>query len=84
MALNAVLIILTLCRTNPGFYVSAVQVFLKTLWENEKSLVTSNFSLFHSVFHLFGELPTIFVKFDVVVYNLFQSGKVYNSSSGEG
>ena len=30
------------------------QAFLKTLWEKEKLLVTSNFSFSHSVFHLFG------------------------------
>ena len=29
---------------------------LKTLWEKEKLLVTSNFSFSHSVFYLFGEL----------------------------
>ena len=33
---------------------------LKTLWEKEKSLVTSNFSFSHSVFYPFGELPAIF------------------------
>ena len=27
---------------------------LKTLWEKEKLLITSNFSFFHSVFYLFG------------------------------
>ena len=36
--------LLTLSQTSPGFYVSAVQVFLKTLQEKEKLLVTSNFS----------------------------------------
>ena len=29
-------ILLTLSQTNPGFYVSAVQVSLETLWEKEK------------------------------------------------
>ena len=41
---------LTISQTSPGFYVSAVQVFLKTLWEKEKLLVTSNFSFSHCVF----------------------------------
>ena len=30
------------------------QAPLKTLWEKEKLLVTSNFSFSHSVFYLFG------------------------------
>ena len=40
---------------------------LKTLWEKEKLLVTSNFSFSHSVFYLFGELSPIFVKIKIVV-----------------
>ena len=44
---------LTLSQTSPGFYMSAVRL-LKTLWEKEKLLVTSNFSFSHSVFSLFG------------------------------
>ena len=47
---------LTLSQTSPGFYVYAVQVFLKTLREKEKLLVTSNFSFSHSVFYTFQEL----------------------------
>ena len=49
---------------------------LKTLWEKEKLLVTSNFSISHSVFYPFGELATIFVKFKIVVCKLFQLGRV--------
>ena len=41
---------LTLYQTSPCFNVLAVQVFLKTPWEKEKLLVTSNFSFSHSVF----------------------------------
>ena len=36
---------------------------LKTPWDKEKLLVTSNFSISHSVFYLFGELSAIFFKF---------------------
>ena len=36
-------------RNSPVFHVSAVQV-LKTLWEKEKLLVTSNFSFFPKCF----------------------------------
>ena len=34
---------------------------LKTLWEKEKLLVTSNFSFFHSVFYPLRELSVIFI-----------------------
>ena len=44
---------------------------LKTLWEKEKLLVTSNFSFFHSVFYLFEELSAIFIRLKVVVCSLF-------------
>ena len=43
---------------------------LKTLWEKEKLLVTSNFSFSHSIFYPFGKLSTI--KFEIVVCKLFQ------------
>ena len=44
---------------------------LKTLLEKEKLLVTSNFSFTHSVFYPFWEF-SIFTKFRIVVYKLFQ------------
>ena len=44
---------------------------LKTLWEKEKLLVTSNFSFSHSVFYPFGELSAIYVKLEIVVCKLF-------------
>ena len=40
---------------------------LKTLWEKEKSLLTSNFSFSHSVFNPFGNLSATFIKFKIVV-----------------
>ena len=55
---------------------------LKTLWEKEKLLVTSNFSFSHSVFYLFGELSAIFIKFEIVVCQLFQFGSIENLSFG--
>ena len=48
---------------------------LKTLWNKEKLLVTSNFSFSHSVFYLFRGLSAIFIKFKIVVCKLFQFGK---------
>ena len=44
---------------------------LKTLWEKEKLLITSNFSFSHHVFYPFGELSAIFIKSKVVVCKLF-------------
>ena len=43
---------------------------LKTLWEEEKLLIMSNFSFSHSVFYPFEELSAIFIKFEIVVCNL--------------
>ena len=59
----------------PWFYVSAATSLLKTAWEKEKLLVTSNFSFSHSVFYPFGELSNILIKFVIVVCKLFRSGK---------
>ena len=39
---------------------------LKTVWENEKLLATSNFSFSCSVFYPFEELSAIFIKFEIV------------------
>ena len=57
---------------------------LKKLQEKEKLLVTSNFSFSHSVFYPFGELLTIFIKFIIDVFKLFQFGRVQNLSLGKG
>ena len=56
-------------QTSTGFHVSAIEVFRKH-WENEKLLITSNFSFSHCVFYQFGELSVIFVKFEIVVCKL--------------
>ena len=39
---------------NETFWCPWETSLLKTLWEKEKLLVTSNFSFSHSVFYLFG------------------------------
>ena len=49
---------------------------LKTLWEKEKLLVTSNFSFSHSVFCLLGALSAIVIQFEIVICKLFQFGRV--------
>ena len=48
---------------------------LKTQWEKEKLLVTSNFSFSHSAFYPFGELSAIFMKFGIVASILFSVWK---------
>ena len=50
--------------------------FLKTLWEKEKLLATSNFSFSHSVFYTLRKLSAILIKFEIVVCKLFQFGRV--------
>ena len=63
---------------------------LKTLWEKEKLfekeklLKMSNFSFPSSVFYLFGELPTFFIKFEIVICKLFQFGRIHDQSFGKG
>ena len=57
---------LRVCSTN----------LLKTPWEKEKLLIMSNFSFSHSVFYPFGELPAIFIKYEIIVCKLFQLGPV--------
>ena len=49
---------------------------LKTLWEKKKLLETSNFAFYHYVFYPFGELSAIFIKFEIVIRELFQIGRV--------
>ena len=49
---------------------------LKTLREKKKLLVTSNFSVSHSVFSPSGKLSAIFIKFEIVVCKLFQFTRV--------
>ena len=66
---------LTLSQASSGFYVCTTSL-LKTLWEREKLLVTSNFSFSQSVFYWFRELSAIFFKFEIVICKLFQFRKV--------
>ena len=57
---------LRVCSTN----------LLKTLWEKEKLLVTSNFFFSYSVFYSFGELSAVFIEFEIIVCKLFQFERV--------
>ena len=62
---------LTLSQTSPGYYVFALQVFLKTLCEKEKLLVTSNFSFSPTVLYPFGQLSAILIKLKLSSANSF-------------
>ena len=64
---------LCVCSTSP----------LKTLWEKEKLLVTSNFSFSHSVFYPFQNFSAVFIKLEIVVCKLFQFGRLQNLSLGK-
>ena len=44
---------------------------LKTLWEKEKLVVTSNFSFSHSAFYPFGQLSSIFIKLKIAIWKLY-------------
>ena len=68
----------------PRFLRVCCTSLLKTLRENEKLLVTSNFSFSHSVFYQCRDLSAIFIKFETVVCILFEFGRVYNLSFGKG
>ena len=49
---------------------------LKTLWDKEKLLITSNFSFSHRVFYPSEEVSLIFIKLLIFVCKLFQFGQV--------
>ena len=72
---------LNLPQTIPCFHVSAVLVLRKHCEKKEKLLLTSNFSLSHSIFYPFGELSANLPKFEIVV---FEFGGVLNLSFGKG
>ena len=61
---------------NPWFLRVWGTSLLKTLWEKEKLLVTSNFSFSHKVFYPSAELSAIFIKFEIVVCKHFEFGRV--------
>ena len=60
----------------PWFLRDCSTSLLKTLWEKEKLLKTSNFSFSHSVFYLSGEYSAICNKLEIVVCKLVQFGRV--------
>ena len=68
----------------PWFLLVYSTCLLKTMWEKEKLLITSNFSFSRIVFYPFGELSAIFIKFEIVICKFFQFGRVINLSFGKG
>ena len=73
--------VLTLSQTSPGFMCLQCKSFENTM-KKEKRLKTSNFSFSRNIFYPFRELFAIF-KFRIVIWKLFQFGKVYNLSYGK-
>ena len=60
----------------PWFLCVCSTSLLKTLWEKKDLFITRNFSFSQSVFYLFGELSSIFMKTEIVLCKLFQFGRV--------
>ena len=54
--------LLALSQTSPGFLHVFCTSLLKTLWDKEKLLETSNFSFSHDVLYPFYELSAILIK----------------------
>ena len=78
---------LELCKpfpNKPWFLCVRSTRLLKTQWEKEKLLVTSNFSISHCVFYSFAELSVIFIKFEIVAYKLCHFGRAKNLQFGKG
>ena len=71
-----ILVLINPFPNQPWFLRICSTGFFKTQGEQEKLLVTSNFSFSHSVFYPFEELFTNFIKVNIVVCNLFQFGRV--------
>ena len=57
---------------------------LKTVWEKEILLITSNFSFSHIVFYLSGEFSTILIKFEIDVCKLFEFERRVNLQGYKG
>ena len=55
----------------PWFLLNCSTSLLKTLWEKEGLLVTSNFSFSLSVFYQFGQLSAFFIKSKIVLCKVF-------------
>ena len=68
--------LVNLFQNKPWFLHVCSKSHLKTLWEKEKLLVTSNFSFSHNVFYPFGKLSAIFIKCEIVVCKVFQFQRV--------
>ena len=60
------------------------RILLKTLWEKEKLLITSNFSFFPQCFLPIWKTQPFSLTFKIFIRKLFQVGKVQNLSFGKG
>ena len=82
--MSRIQIILTPSQQALVFTCLQYKSFENTVGEKEKLLIMSNFSFSHNVFCPFGELSTIFIKFEIVVWKLFQFGSVLILLFGKG
>ena len=81
--LSLLLILFKLFPNKPWFLCVCSTSPLKTLWEKEKFLFTSNSSFSHSVFYPFRKLSAVFIKFETVICKPFRFGTVKNMSFGK-
>ena len=82
------LYLLPLFPNKPWFLHVCSTSLLKTLWEKEKLLVTSNFPFTHSVFYPYDALSFIFIKFEpfpkqALVFTCLQH-KPFENTVGKG
>ena len=64
------------CPNKPWFLHVCSRTLLKTVWEKEKLLLTSNFSFSHHVFYPLGELSAILIKHKIVVCKMSWLGSL--------
>ena len=60
----------------PWFLCVCSTSLLNAQWEKEKLLITSNISFFHGVFFSFEEIFAVNIKFEIIIWKLFQFGRV--------
>ena len=61
---------------NKPWFLGVFTSLLKTLWEKEELLVTSNFSSSHNVFYLSGDFSANFIQPEIAICKLFRFERV--------
>ena len=75
---------LTLSPSNPWFLRFCSSSLLKNTMVKGESARDEQFLLFSVCFHIFKELSSVAIKFEIVVCKLLQFGRVHNLSFGKG